>query len=234
MKIIIINGSPRANGATGTILKNIKNTLEAQDSTLEIELVELGKLDMKLCTGCLACYKTGECYIKDDGLETLSKKIEEAHGVVFASPTYGSNVSGHFKILIDRGHFVFEQLLRDKACFSVVTYANADGTSAMKIINHLIQVSGGSVVDKILYKTNHNSKEPYASSKIENKCSHFLKRVKSGSPLTLPQKLFRSIIVNVGLKPYVFKNPGECKGILKRWQKIGLITEKEAAQFESV
>ena len=43
-------------------------------------------------------------------IENLSKNIETADGIIIGSPTYASNVSGQMKVLIDRGHFVIEQL----------------------------------------------------------------------------------------------------------------------------
>ena len=115
MKIIVINGSPRINGATGQILSKISETLAKADSGIIIERIELSGLNLSLCTGCAACYKTGHCHILEDGIEDLSRKIEECDGLILGSPTYASNVSAQFKILIDRGHFVFEQLLKKKA-----------------------------------------------------------------------------------------------------------------------
>ena len=228
MKIIIINGSPRVNGATGQLLSRIKNILIEINNNVEIEYVDLGKMNMQFCSGCLSCYKTGKCYIKDDGLEDLSRKIEECDGVIFGSPTYASNVSGHFKVLIDRGHFVFEQLLYSKACFSVVTYENYGGKKAQQVINELIRLSGGAVSCKYLVKLNHGDKaiDNKRSSDISSLCKKFLIKVEQRNPLSLYEKIYRRITFAVGIKPHTFKNEIRYKGIIDKWIEKGIISKK--------
>jgi multimeric flavodoxin WrbA len=55
MKITIINGSPRKNGATGIILKEMKNILEKKGD-VEVSYFEISKNPPKQCTGCMNCY----------------------------------------------------------------------------------------------------------------------------------------------------------------------------------
>lgn len=107
MKIVIINGSHRKNGATAIILDKIAFCLR-QYQDVEVKLFHVADLDLKYCIGCCSCYKTGECVYRDD-IEALSKEIERADGIIIGSPTYASNVSGQLKTIIDRGHFVIEQ-----------------------------------------------------------------------------------------------------------------------------
>ncbi|MCL2156638.1 MAG: flavodoxin family protein [Methanobrevibacter sp.] len=228
MKILIINGSPRIKGATGQILRKIKDSLIEINPSLEIEYIDLAMMNLQLCNGCLSCYKTGNCIIKDDGLENLSKKIENCDGVIFGSPTYVTNVSGHFKIMIDRCHFVFERLLFNKACFSVVTYENYGGKKAQKVINELIRNSGGAVVCQFLIKLNHgdiaiNDKNSIQISKLSRK---FLRKLEKNNPLSVYERIFRNISFNFGIKNHVLKNKIRYKGILDRWMKKGYYLEK--------
>lgn len=37
---------------------------------------------MICCSGCMACYKTGHCHIKKDGLEDLSQRIGDCDGFI--------------------------------------------------------------------------------------------------------------------------------------------------------
>lgn len=228
MKIMIINGSPRVNGATGQILLKIKESIIKMDANAEIEYIDLGKINLLFCKGCGSCYKTGSCHIKEDGLESLSCKIEKCDGVIFGSPTYASNVSGQFKILIDRCHFVFEQLLRNKACFSVVTYENYGGSKAQKVINELIQFSGGAVSCKYLVKLNHNDKalNDKRNKRIEILCQKYLFKIKQRNPLSLYEKILVKMTFHVGIRPHVFKNKSQYKGVLDRWIEQGLISER--------
>ncbi len=102
MKILMINASPRNNGATSAILKALQISL-ANYRDVNIKCIHLSDLKLNYCSGCAVCYKTGSCFMKDD-LENLSIEISQADGVIFATPTYVSNVTGQMKTLIDRGH----------------------------------------------------------------------------------------------------------------------------------
>ena len=113
MQVLIINGSPRKNGVTAAVLHRIEENLRG--AGIEVLFYNLGEMKMSHCTGCNYCYRTGHCYMEDDA-ELLSKRIEEADGIVLGSPTYASNVPGLMKDFIDRGHFVIEQLLHKKYC----------------------------------------------------------------------------------------------------------------------
>ena len=227
MKIIIINGSPRISGATGQILSKIREEITKGNPDTEIEYVDLAKMNLSFCTGSAFCYKTGACHNEKDGLENLSRKIEECDGVVFGSPTYASNVSGLFKVLIDRGHFVFEQLLKNKACFSVVTYENYGGGKALKIINELIRFSGGALSCKYLLKLNHGEKalNEKRNKQIEKLCHKFICKIKKKNPLSLFENVLRAAVFKIGINPHVFSNRQRYEGVINRWVKRGIITE---------
>lgn len=227
MKVIIINGSIRINGATGKILTKIKENLLEMDSDIVIDYINLGNMNIHYCSGCHSCYKNGSCYIKEDEMENLSQMISECDGIVFGSPTYASNVSGQFKTFIDRGHFVFEQLLRNKACFSIVTYKNYGGKKAQKVINDLIRFSGGAISSKLLLKSNFNNNEidENQNKYIEKLCRRFFYKAKQRNPLSLFERIFRWVIFNVGIKPYVFKNEQQYKGVINGWIKRSIISE---------
>lgn len=79
MNIVIINGSPRENGATAIILHRIEEHL-LQKEDVFVEFVDISNLEMLPCQGCCSCYKTGHCYMKDDA-EKLSDRIAAADGL---------------------------------------------------------------------------------------------------------------------------------------------------------
>lgn len=60
MKVMLINGSPRKNGETGTVLRKMGEMLLSHKD-VEIDFVHLADLKMEYCKGCEVCYKTGEC-----------------------------------------------------------------------------------------------------------------------------------------------------------------------------
>lgn len=85
-------------------------------------------------------------------MEALSRRIAESDAVVFGSPNFVSDVSGQFKTFIDRGHFVFEQLLHNEACATVVTYELFGSKSVQRVLENLVQRSGGAVVGRHRHK----------------------------------------------------------------------------------
>ena len=111
MHIMLINGSPRKNGAAAKLNKMLSEQLLEINPDMHLETIELGEVQPKYCDGCLYCYRSGECHIKDDGMEEISRRIADCDGLVLASPTYGSSVSGLFKTFTDRGHLLVEQAL---------------------------------------------------------------------------------------------------------------------------
>lgn len=71
-------------------------------SGCDYELVYLGRLDIKPCTGCSACMMNeGQCVIQDD-MQGLYDKLLAADALIVGSPTYFMDVSGAVKAFIDR------------------------------------------------------------------------------------------------------------------------------------
>ena len=55
MKVLLINGSPRANGCTARALKEVEVTLNKEG--IETETIHVGNKDLRGCTACGFCYK---------------------------------------------------------------------------------------------------------------------------------------------------------------------------------
>jgi multimeric flavodoxin WrbA len=97
MKILAICGSLRDESNTNKLVRKI-----AEASGCEYELVELGKCEVKPCTGCSECMMNeGKCPIKDD-MQELYEKLLAADAVILGAPTYFMDVAGAVKCLLDR------------------------------------------------------------------------------------------------------------------------------------
>ena len=222
MKIVIINGSPRTNGATAAVLRSIENQLLLCGA--EVDYYDLSKLDMKQCIGCCACYSTGHCHIDDDA-EKLSRLISRADGLILGSPTYASNVSGYMKLLIDRGHFVIEQLLTGKYCVTVATGENYGNRNTSRILNDLILYSGGQLSQKIVLNVPFNSlgKNGPHTEKLSRSAAQKLYRDISMQRKHLIQVLLHRMIFALGIRPFVRKKGIFYKGVVERWRELGLV-----------
>jgi len=84
MKILCINASPRGNESN--TLQLVKSVIKGSESEgAEAELIDLYDLRVEYCTGCGACYATGECPQLDD-FEELFDRILNSDGIVLGAP----------------------------------------------------------------------------------------------------------------------------------------------------
>ena len=215
MKIVIINGSPRENGLTATILRNIGKNMEELGAN--VEYFDLVRLTMSQCQGCCVCYMTGRCYLNDDA-EMITKHIEDADGLILGSPTYASNVSGYMKLLIDRGHFVIEQLLSNKYCITVATGENYGNKKVAKILNELISYSGGRLVRSVAIKAPFNNVDSVKYNKLGSVSARKLFDAISARKKYHLQAVFHWIIFTFGIKPFVMKKGSKYEGVVTKWK----------------
>lgn len=98
-KVSVFIGSPRKNGNTEAMVSKIIEGI----NTLDIGTEKIFLVDNKIegCKGCYSCIRTGKCVRKDD-MTLVYSKIEEADGLIFASPAYNYNITSEMKALIDR------------------------------------------------------------------------------------------------------------------------------------
>ena len=221
MKVIVINGSPRVNGLTASILHSIEKRLN--EGGVQTEYYDLVHMNMSHCIGCCSCYQTGHCCIHDDA-EMLSEVIRKAEGIVIGSPTYASNVSGLTKVLIDRGHFVIEQLLLDKKCITVATGENYGNKDALKVLDNLVLYSGGQLCDHIAFKAPFNDVQSVSDcvDRVSRRAAtRMLVSFRVGRK-PLAQRVYHFVVFRFGIKPFVLKKGEKYKGVADRWKEAGV------------
>lgn len=103
IKIIILNGSPKKNGNTETLVSWFAEGAFSRNASIEI--VRAAFLDYKI-NGCISCrrcqeIKKYECVINDDARAIL-KKMAKADVIVFATPLYFYGPSAQLKLIMDR------------------------------------------------------------------------------------------------------------------------------------
>lgn len=113
MKAIAINGSPRKNWNTATLLTRALEGAASQGA--ETQLVHLYELDYKGCHSCFACKlpggpSHGRCAVRD-GLTPLLEALEEADALILGSPIYYGAVTGELRSFLER--FLFQYLVYD-------------------------------------------------------------------------------------------------------------------------
>jgi multimeric flavodoxin WrbA len=107
MKLIAVNGSPRKNWNTATLLN--KAVEGAKAAGAETEIVHLYDLTFKGCTSCFACKRKGSknngtCSMKDDLTECLNK-IATCDILLLGSPIYIGAITGVMHSFLERLFF---------------------------------------------------------------------------------------------------------------------------------
>ena len=105
MQIVAFNGSRRKRGNTQALIQTILKPLE--ENGAEVNSVFLGDFTIGACTGCEGCSDSWDCVIKDD-FHSLVKMLDEADGIIFASPTYWYTVTSDMKRFIDRSYCLIQ------------------------------------------------------------------------------------------------------------------------------
>lgn len=104
MKVLGISAGTK-NGNNDAMCKEA--LMGAQEAGAEIEFIRLLDLDIKYCTGCIACVKGlmsgrgGMCPLKDD-FEWLKNKMLDADGIIFSVPIFEKGAAAIFRTITDR------------------------------------------------------------------------------------------------------------------------------------
>lgn len=110
MSIFLINGSPRKNGNTGTLLDNATEGIESRE--MHAETIRLYDFDYRGCISCFYCKRKdkehGHCAMKD-GLSPVLEELKEADGIIFASPVYYDNITSGMAAFLER--FLFSNYI---------------------------------------------------------------------------------------------------------------------------
>jgi multimeric flavodoxin WrbA len=87
MKTLIINGSPRKNGDTMTLVNEMMKFLDG-----EVRIVHTYYEQISPCVDCRYCWDNDGCSI-NDGMQEYYQILDEVDNVVLASPIYLSELT---------------------------------------------------------------------------------------------------------------------------------------------
>lgn len=99
MNVLLINGSPHANGCTFTALEEVAKTLNAEG--IETQIFQIGTKPLAGCIACQTCAKIGRCTFSDCVNDFLDL-AKDADGFIFGSPVHYAAASGAITSFMDR------------------------------------------------------------------------------------------------------------------------------------
>ena len=142
MKVLLVNGSPHANGCTYTALCEIEKVLH--DEGIETELFQLGADPIRGCAGCNACYKSGaaRCVFGDDAVNRVLDIAAACDGFVFGSPVHYASAGGAITSLMDRMFYCGSSVMRGKPAAAIVSARRAGTTAALDQLHKYFFICG--------------------------------------------------------------------------------------------
>ena len=156
MKILMINGSPRANGNTAVAFEEMEKIFHKNG--IETEIVRVGSKDIRGCISCRYCFEYHRC-VFDDIVNELAVKFEECDGMVIGSPVYHAGLNGTLVSLLNRLFYSthFDKTMKVGA--AVVALRRGGGASAFDQINKFFTVYGMPVASGQYWNSVHGREE---------------------------------------------------------------------------
>ena len=165
MKVLIINGSPKANGNTAFALNQMAEVFSA--ANVETETLQVGSQLIRGCTGCGSCYKQHKC-VFDDLVNETAGKLEEFDGIVVGSPVYYASPNGTLISFLDRLFYSTGHIdKRMKVGASVVCARRGGCTAAMDVLNKYFTISSMPVASSTYWNQIHGAKPGEAAMDAE-------------------------------------------------------------------
>ena len=140
MKVLMLNGSPRANGNTSIALAEMEKIF--REEGIEVEILHVGHLAIRSCVSCCGCFTPEGGCVFNDIVNEVAKKLEEADGMVVGSPVYYAAPNPTLTALLTRLFYStrFDKTMKVGA--SVVAVRRGGASTAFDELNKFFTISG--------------------------------------------------------------------------------------------
>ena len=154
MKVLLLNGSPRANGNTAVALGEMEKIFAEEG--IEFERVHVGNKDIRSCIACNSCSKTGKC-VFNDPVNEIAAKFEQADGLVVGSPVYYASANATLVALLTRLFYStgFDKTMKVGA--AVVTARRGGLSATFDELNKFFTISGMPVASGQYWNSIHGA-----------------------------------------------------------------------------
>ena len=165
MKVLLINGSPKAKGNTAFALSQMEEVFHS--AGVETETIQVGSQAIRGCIGCGSCYKTHAC-VFEDLVNEIAAKLESADGIVLGSPVYYASPNGTLLSFLDRLFYSTGHIDKRMKIGAAVVCARRGGcTSSMDVLNKYFGISGMPTAGSSYWNIIHGGKPGEAAQDAE-------------------------------------------------------------------
>lgn len=167
MKVLLINGSPHANGNTSIALAEVAKTLEADG--IETVTVGIGVQPVRGCVACGACRKNNtRCAFSDALYDQLHAILEAGiDGVVVGSPVYYAGPNGSLCALLDRLFYSSGALMAYKPAAAVAVCRRGGASATFDRLNKYFTINNMPVVPSQYWNSVHGAAAGEALQDLE-------------------------------------------------------------------
>ncbi len=153
MKVLVLNGSPHANGCIARALQEIIDTLRQEG--VETELLHIGRDAVHGCVSCGYCSKNDRCVFDDDKVNEAAKLFAEADGLIIGSPVYYGSPNGTALAFMDRLFYSTGFDKHMKVGAAVVSCRRGGNTASFDVLNKYFTISGMPVASSTYWNQVH-------------------------------------------------------------------------------
>ena len=152
MKVLLLNGSPKAKGNTALALNEMAAVF-AQEG-IEAEIIQVGHQAVRGCIACGSCGKNGKC-VFDDAVNEVATKFEAADGIVIGSPVYYAGANATLMAFLQRLFYStrFDKTLKVGA--SVVIARRGGCSATYDEMNKFFGISGMPIASSQYWNSVH-------------------------------------------------------------------------------
>ncbi len=139
MKVLLVNGSPHAEGNTFVALNEMRQIFTAEG--VESQILHIGNQDIRGCIACRSCAKNGRCCF-DDAVNKSAHLFEEADGLVVGTPVYYASANATLIAYLDRLFFSTHFDKRMKVGAAVAAARRGGLTATFDELNKYFTICG--------------------------------------------------------------------------------------------
>ncbi len=156
MKVLLINGSPKAKGCTYTALWEVAKELEKEN--IETEIFHIGNKPIRGCMACGGCSRNeaSKCVFDDDTVNIALEKAKEADGFIFGSPVHYAASSGQITSFLDRFFYAGDSF-QYKPGAAIISCRRGGSTAAFDQLNKYFTISNMPIVSSQYWNMVHGN-----------------------------------------------------------------------------
>ena len=151
-KVLLLNGSPKADGCTATALKEMITVFNEEG--IDTEIIQVGNKDIRGCVSCGYCENNDKCVV-NDLVNEVAVKFEQADGLVVGSPVYYSSPNGTILSFMDRLFYSTSFSKQMKVGAAVVSCRRGGNTATFDVLNKYFTISGMPVASSTYWNQVH-------------------------------------------------------------------------------